>query len=125
MIKHVATFAIVMLGLAVLVADPGAQKSAEPAVATPPPAPADLAAAAPAPAMQAAPVGADPSWYGEDTGEAGQVPAAGSAADDGYNLAPARPVPPARSAAPPVPVAAPAAADYVPPPPPPQVPPGA
>lgn len=124
-IKHVATFAIVMLGLAVLVADPGANKSAAPAAVATQAAPADLAAAAPAPAAQAAPVEADPSWYGDDGGEGAQMPAAGSAGDDGYNLAPARPVPPSRSAAAPAPVAAPAAADYIPPPPPPQVPPGA
>lgn len=126
--KHAITFAVVILGLAVVVADPDkddvddATPAGETAVA------ANLAA--PAPAPQAAPAAADAEWYGVTEEQAPPLPSEDPSAEDhgGYDLSPA-PMPPApapRTQSRPAPVAAAAAAapGYVPPPPPPQVPPG-
>lgn len=132
--KHAITFAVVILGLAVAVAEPGKDAGDDAApVGQPDPA---LAAPAPVPAGRPQPPAAeiDPSWYGDapvdpasaaPEAPAGAAPAADDAADDGsggYNLNPASAgasQSAARSAAAPA-VRAPA---YVPPPPPPQVPP--
>lgn len=137
--KHAITFAVVILGLAVVVADPGNGDHGGTPAAPGQPAPQDAALATPTAHGAIAPAAApaDPAWYGEDGAagppvsaeESGQMPADGG----GYDLPSAPPSAPApaqgrapaprsgaRSAAPP---AAAPAQDYVPPPPPPQVPP--
>lgn len=107
--KHAFTFAVVILSLAVVVADPG-KDDATVVVPAAQDDTASLAATAAAPAPQAAP-SADTAWYGV-TGEDAAAPPAEDPApafadDGGYRVAPA-PAP---------------APGYIPPPPPPQVPP--
>ena len=120
--KHAITFAVVILGFAVLVADPGRGDADDTAPAQQADAAASLAAA-PAPEPQAAPAAADAEWYGvADDTTAPPVEDAVAAEDAGYDIAPT-PAPPSQSRTVAVPVV-PAAPGYVPPPPPPQVPPG-
>lgn len=127
--KHAITFAVVILGLAVVVANPGKPDANDPA---PTPAGQEQQTAGltgPATTPSAAPTAADAAWFAEADADTAAAPTDNSAAeeaDGGYDLPPApAPAPAARTASrPAAPAAAPAAPTYVPPPPPPQVPPG-
>ncbi|MEO5706204.1 MAG: hypothetical protein ABIT10_01640 [Alteraurantiacibacter sp.] len=116
--KHAITFALVMLALAVVVADPGSDDVADSAQAAAPAPP--VPAAQPRPARTVA--STDPEWYGEPVGGAEMPENVGANVDgEGYAVAPAAT---ARTsvASQPAAVAAPAAqaGTDAPPPPPPQ-----
>ena len=121
--KNAITFAVIILGLAVLVADPGTDSAADgqETVAAPPSEP-DANLAPPTAAQQVAPAEADPEWYGASGSEATQ----GNTPDEdgGYNVGSAGRSTPAPTQGRPVASAPAPAPTYVPPPPPPQVPPG-
>lgn len=121
--KHAITFALAMLALAVVVADPGNDEADGPAAAVAPVAAVPAQQGSPVPAVAAA----DPEWYGAPTDGAElavtpeDVAAVEGGADAGYDIAPTPATSSARTSHPAA-APAPAAQDstYVPPPPPPQ-----
>lgn len=118
--KHAITFALAIMALAVVVADPGSEDAAEPAAS-------EAAVAQPAPQYRTDPAvaAADPEWYDAPVDEAAPaIPADDETSaevpgdDASYNVAPAATPRTSRPAAAPAPAAQ--AGTYVAPPPPPQ-----